>query len=188
MKPQIQKATVKSTKDLMNFFPELPTNDVFKRKIDEVFKLGYFFDVETKEPLKCFTGKNGTQYKARILHNGRGFLLKKTFLQKGSVGMKFYNSCPEIFTHIATEPTGTVRFGNEEPFQTYAAEYERTEDISWAVLGKYIGKLIKNELVEVCTCGKCGGTGIIPQFMWYADGVCFDCLGVGKWLTPSLNS
>ena len=176
------KATVKSTKELREFFPELPTTDRFKRKIDEVFKLGYSFEVETKEPLKCFTAQNGKQYKSRILYNGSGFLLKKTYLQKGHIGMEFYNSCPEIFTHIATEPTGTVKVGNEEPFQTYEAEYERTDDITWAALGKYIGKMIKDELVEVCTCGKCGGSGFLPQFAYYADGVCFDCLGIGKWL------
>jgi len=30
-----------------------------------------------------------------------------------------------------------------------------------------------------CSCGKCNGQGIIPQFMWYANGVCFDCGGIG---------
>jgi hypothetical protein len=176
------KSIVKSTKELKEFFPELSNTDRFKRKIDEVFKLGYSFEVETKEPLKCFTAKNGKQYKSRILYNGSGFLLKKTFLKKGHIGMKFYNSFPEIFTHIASEPTGTVKVGNEEPFQTYKAEYESTESISWSVLGKYIGKMIKDELVEVCTCGKCGGSGFLPEFAYYADGVCFDCLGIGKWL------
>jgi hypothetical protein len=176
------KSIVKSTKELKEIFTELSDTDRFKRKIDEVFKLGYSFEVETKDPLKCFTAKNGKQYKSRILYNGSGFLLKKTFIQKGHVGMKFYNSCPEIFTRIATEPTGMVKVGNEEPFQTFEAEYESTESVNWAILGRYIGKMIKDELVEVCTCGKCGGTGVLPQFAHYADGVCFDCLGIGKWL------
>jgi hypothetical protein len=30
-----------------------------------------------------------------------------------------------------------------------------------------------------CSCGKCSGRGIIPQFMHYAEGVCFDCGGTG---------
>ena len=181
------KATVKSTKELRKFFPELSATDKFKRKIDEVFKLGYSFEVETKEPLKCFTAKNGKQYKSKILYHDNGFLLKKTYLQKGSVGMNYYNSCPEIFVSIATKPSGSCKFGNDEPFDTYSAEYESTENISWSTLGKYIGKMIKDELVEVCTCGKCGGSGFLPQFAYYADGVCFDCLGIGKWLDVKQN-
>ena len=29
------------------------------------------------------------------------------------------------------------------------------------------------------TCRKCNGTGFITQFAWYAEGVCFDCMGAG---------
>ncbi len=28
-------------------------------------------------------------------------------------------------------------------------------------------------------CGKCNGSGFIPQFAYYANGVCFDCMGLG---------
>jgi hypothetical protein len=28
-------------------------------------------------------------------------------------------------------------------------------------------------------CGKCSGVGFIPAFAHYADGVCFDCMGMG---------
>lgn len=30
-----------------------------------------------------------------------------------------------------------------------------------------------------CSCSKCRGIGIIPQFMHYAEGICFDCGGSG---------
>ena len=30
-----------------------------------------------------------------------------------------------------------------------------------------------------CSCSKCDGQGIIPAFSYYANGVCFDCGGVG---------
>lgn len=30
-----------------------------------------------------------------------------------------------------------------------------------------------------CSCSKCSGRGIIPQFAHYAEGVCFDCGGMG---------
>ena len=30
-----------------------------------------------------------------------------------------------------------------------------------------------------CSCRKCNGKGIIPQFIYYAEGICFECGGVG---------
>ena len=30
-----------------------------------------------------------------------------------------------------------------------------------------------------CSCSKCDGQGIIPAFSYYANGVCFDCGGMG---------
>jgi hypothetical protein len=30
-----------------------------------------------------------------------------------------------------------------------------------------------------CSCNKCNGNGIIPSFMYYAEGICFDCGGSG---------
>lgn len=38
---------------------------------------------------------------------------------------------------------------------------------------------IKSQVSEPCTCRKCNGTGFIPAFAWYANGVCFDCGGIG---------
>jgi hypothetical protein len=176
------QTTVKSTKELREFFPELSAKDRFRTKIDQVFELGYSFEVETKEPLKCFTAKNRKMYKSRILYNGSGFLLKKTYLQKSSTTLQHYNNCPEKFTMIADKPSGSIKFGNADPVDTYHAEYEVTENTSWGILGRAIGKMIKNELINVCTCSKCNGTGFLPHFAYYADGVCFECLGVGKWL------
>lgn len=41
-------------------------------------------------------------------------------------------------------------------------------------------KEIINADTEVpCKCMKCDGKGHIPAFYYYAEGVCFDCLGVG---------
>lgn len=30
-----------------------------------------------------------------------------------------------------------------------------------------------------CSCAKCDGVGILPQFAYYAEGICFDCGGSG---------
>lgn len=34
-------------------------------------------------------------------------------------------------------------------------------------------------MVDV-TCPRCGGSGFIPRFGWYAKGLCFRCQGAGK--------
>lgn len=181
------KTTVKSSKDLRAIFPELSTIDRFTHRIDEVFKLGYSFEVEVKAALKCFTANNGKKYKAIIAYNGHGYPLKRTYIKNGPVTLKQYNSCPEIYVKIDKTPCGSLKIGNDTAV-TYMAVYEDTEDVTWATLGKYIGLLIKDEMVDVCTCEKCGGNGFLPQFAYYADGVCFDCLGIGKWLKTKQNA
>ena len=35
------------------------------------------------------------------------------------------------------------------------------------------------EITNQSTCSKCDGNGVIPKFTWFANGVCFDCLGSG---------
>jgi galactitol-specific phosphotransferase system IIB component len=52
------------------------------------------------------------------------------------------------------------------------------------VLGKFlrmdeVKEKLYSETEEPCTCGKCEGAGVIPAFYFYADGVCFDCMGLG---------
>lgn len=40
-------------------------------------------------------------------------------------------------------------------------------------------KLINNKLYYKDPCWKCGGTGYISVYEWYAEGVCFECEGKG---------
>jgi hypothetical protein len=178
------KNIIKSTKDLINFFPELNYTDKYKKKINEVLKTGRFqFEVETKEVLKCFESKRGLQYKSRISYNSNAFLFKITEIVNGSVTMGDYNDCPEKFISIETVSNGYNKIGNDT-YLTYQAKYEHVENTTWFELAKLIGKLIKNDLVEVCSCTRCNGTGLIPQFKHYNDGICFECLGIGKWFEP----
>lgn len=44
---------------------------------------------------------------------------------------------------------------------------------------KEVQEKINSEIQEPCTCGKCNGTGHIPAFNYYANGICFDCGGIG---------
>lgn len=45
--------------------------------------------------------------------------------------------------------------------------------------GDDIRNKIKMSASSPCECHKCRGRGIIPYFMYYANGVCFDCMGSG---------
>jgi len=63
-----------------------------------------------------------------------------------------------------------------------------TKDVTPYSLLKMMGKFLRRDEVRVKIyaetevphkCDKCDGAGILPAFMYYADGVCFDCLGVG---------
>ena len=42
-----------------------------------------------------------------------------------------------------------------------------------------VKELIKSSVTTPTDCCKCEGNGIIPRFMYYAEGVCFDCGGSG---------
>lgn len=42
-----------------------------------------------------------------------------------------------------------------------------------------VKELIKSSVTTPTNCSKCAGNGIIPHFMYYAEGVCFDCGGSG---------
>lgn len=64
----------------------------------------------------------------------------------------------------------------------------KTNDFGEYNLLKLMGQFLKREEVKSviysevevpCKCGKCNGAGFLEQFYYYAEGVCFDCMGVG---------
>jgi hypothetical protein len=57
----------------------------------------------------------------------------------------------------------------------------QAEPISWAAIGREIGQLVKEEFVHLQVCSGCRGTGYKPHFAHVANGLCFDCMGIGKW-------
>jgi hypothetical protein len=66
--------------------------------------------------------------------------------------------------------------------------FERGEAApTWPYLLKRIGKLLKEDPVLNHVCYKCGGTGIIPEFSHVDGGICFECLGVGRWIKYNKN-
>lgn len=43
----------------------------------------------------------------------------------------------------------------------------------------WVKELIYSEVQTKHKCSKCNGTGYLPMFAHYANGVCFDCMGIG---------
>ncbi|MES2287510.1 MAG: hypothetical protein V4547_17580 [Bacteroidota bacterium] len=71
----------------------------------------------------------------------------------------------------------------------YGAKVWKTNDFSaynfLLLMGKFlqieaVRKIVDSDTETPYKCMKCEGKGIIPQFYYYANGVCFDCLGCGS--------
>lgn len=60
-----------------------------------------------------------------------------------------------------------------------------TMPISWAMIATEIGQLIKDDFATLEPCSGCHGTGRKPHFSHIANGLCFDCMGMGHFY--SLN-
>ena len=176
--------TVKTTKELKLVFTELSRTDRFKRKLDELFALGYTFDVSYASNFKAFVDKKGTRYKAKIAYkntyrNWHYILLQKTRITTSLVSKPSLDKFPEKYRNVSENSDGTVRVGNVDE-NLYNAEHEIDNSLDWPILATCIGTLIKDEMTEIFECSKCGGSGYLPHFAYYADGVCFECIGAGK--------
>lgn len=178
------KTTVKSTNDIKKIFPELTSNNKFKKKVDEVFKAGYSFEVTTvDDPWKFFILQSGKKYKACISFKEKKTWFKRAKVTEMSASLESYNAHPEIYRNIDMARI-TATFLNQETGEWtphYACDYQTIDSTTWVQMCSIIGKLIKDELIHYEHCPKCGGSGIIPYFMHVAEGVCFHCMGIGKW-------
>lgn len=113
----------------------------------------------------------------------------------------FGEKIKELYPEIKGRVTGMARCGNDYHFSeqldetmqfhdTQFGEYNMINfDQFWCIVWDRIrvnyAKRIAKEQELDNTCHKCNGTGFIPQFAWYADGVCFDCLGTGHILNDT---
>jgi hypothetical protein len=174
---------VKSTKDLRAIFPELPVTNKFKRSLDDVFKNGYEFKLDVQDIGYVFVSTSDRQYHARISYNGgTGKLLKRKRVINCSPTMAEYESKKEYYTEISDKPCGSHRLKDGEWTPMYAAKRITIEDTSWAAIGRNVGLLIKDEFINYQYCTKCGGSGFLPHYAHIDNGVCWQCMGIGRWL------
>lgn len=175
------KTEVKSTRQLKGLFPELPNTDKFKRKLDEFFTYGFVFNISSADRWKCYIHSSGRHYKNIISYKGKSYYFRRTKIINSCTTLESVNNNPDRYRNISTNISGRIKVGEEEWANQYNCEVEDTQITSWAELCKFIGLLVKEELVHVHNCWKCNGTGVIPQFMHYGNGICFECMGIGKW-------
>lgn len=180
----MEQYTISNTKDFRKVFPELSPTDKFKRAIDQVFAHGFTFDLKlSTEPTMGFTGKKGKRFKALLSANGtdKARFLKSFKIYDASLPLNSDN----CFDYDESKPVGysvhTDDNNNQIKVNTYKCRYCDIQKTSWVEIAKLIGLMIGDELVEVEKCSKCNGTGFLPEFAYYADGVCFECMGIGKW-------
>lgn len=173
------KTIVKSTEEIKSIFPELPVRDKFRSSIETLFQNGYTFDIHTSDvPSSVFRSKDGKFYFAKLRYAEKSLLLKRVKTVNTSVTKEEYAKNPEMFMSVDfDEQIGT---NNETPI--YSCKKIVFGTLEWSVLAKYIGHLIKDELVHDECCTKCSGTGRLPQFAHVENGLCFECMGIGKWL------
>lgn len=95
----------------------------------------------------------------------------KVFVSQKGTRYDFSFSIGDIRYVYPPRPTTNDTKNYSYRILCHMADFLNKEDIK---------DLIKSQTSVMCDCGKCRGTGFIPQFAWYAKGVCFDCMGFGK--------
>jgi len=150
--------------DFYSLLPNLDKKSKFKKPIEQLLNSGFTFDLFVAEDLSGFHNKKDVSYK---------YLIKceKTFIRMGRIRVRNYHmSDEESKQYCIIEKNGSI----------YTVE--EWIDPTWVELCKAVGKIIKESLVEYDVCPRCGGTGHLPQYSHYCEGLCFECLGVGKWV------
>ena len=96
----------------------------------------------------------------------------------------------KVWTNKSNGFKYNVRVSVKRPEGTYFTQYIKSSitNIDGYDILKLIGQTLQLDAVKSfmksnvdidCTCQKCEGRGIIPQFGYYCNGICFDCYGLG---------
>lgn len=177
-------ALIKSTKDFMKVFPELENHNKFKTSIDRLFKeLNPNLAIEQARDFKVFIGaKTGKGYKSKLVHldTNKSSLFQRSRLCTSDISKIDVETNPSKFKDIQSSGTRTLVNGQWADSNVIAT-YENTDRTSWPELARLIGKLMESRLTGFDCCDRCSGTGRIPQFAHIDDGLCFKCMGVGRW-------
>lgn len=100
--------------------------------------------------------------------------------------LRWYNNNNPMFNYPQLHIHHQYYIKNRKPWDydnqaliTVCAEcHKRIHDTTKIPLYENEQKLIKLSQT-LSKCAKCGGSGYLPQYYYYVDGVCFDCYGEG---------
>lgn len=122
-----------------------------------------------------YTGTDGKRYSTAY---------KVTIFGKRFLGHYIQKSKTTRFKHIQHMDLTWEYATSTEYFDNYSLDLSsimlRVAQLISIIKGK--GDFLKPDTFAKygeCSCNKCNGQGIIPAFSYYANGVCFDCGGVG---------
>ena len=133
------------------------------KKLQDIFKAS---DYEVNFDNRNNAAKSINQVLANS--NIEIFLVKKGFVRTTEGGFKY---------------TVSIRIVEHKLYNQFyvlnITPYEILKCLATFLLRKEVKELIQSEISTPCECRKCEGKGIIPDFLHYAKGVCFDCMGIG---------
>lgn len=167
--------------DLMSAFPELSNQDIFKKTVEEALNAGFSFKVEIFDKIRGRKSSTGKIMNCRISRNGKGFLIKRMTITNTTVTFDEYEKEKDSFLERFEQGLPSGYRGDKELRTLKKVNIKNT---SWGELAQVFGNLIKEELTDARTCPKCGGSGKLQQYAHIENGLCFKCLGVGKWIEP----
>lgn len=184
-----QFTQITTTNDIRAIFPDLPRTDKFKRTIDVFLRI-------VKKPLYIAKADdwrsfeiNGKMYKTKISNGKQSIYLQRTKLISSSVTEKQMQANPNQYKGVKDKPSGRIKMGSNDCQKIFSCKIESTDPISWAGIANALGKLLKEEVeglgdvLYVSQCRKCDGVGKLPHYAHIAEGLCFQCMGIGKWLS-----
>jgi len=95
-------------------------------------------------------------------------LVKKGYIRETQKGFKWN-------TKVSGFGKATVFYSN----QTFVEPRDVLISIAKHLKRADVTEKVKADITLPCKCGKCSGTGFLAVFAYYAEGVCFDCMGSG---------
>ena len=145
-----------------------------KRKIDELMAAGFQFTLFKAEgPFRIFKAKDGSNWKFKLKNhlNGKTVLFGRVKNEESHVPREW----------LADNPGWKV-LGENDGSKHVLVLRQNIRQVNWSGVASALGRIIEEDLVEWHDCSKCHGEGKIPGFAHIANGVCFDCMGIGRWI------
>jgi hypothetical protein len=179
---------ITNTADIISIFPNLQKSDKFKNAIDVFLKIA-------KTPITidhCSLWKgyecNGITYRTRINNGKKAIFIQKVKIINTSVTQSEISLNPLKYRSVADARCGQISLKGGEYQDIFTCRVESVEDVSWSKIASIFGKLLKDEIenisdiIYVSECSKCNGLGKLAHYAHIAEGLCFQCMGIGKWL------